>query len=238
MHPDYLKTVANVTWYEDTNLWVTSTRVTLDNIWYFASRTSPIYRARRMNATGSLPIDLPALREQDIIFMPNAKTYLSENSGDWARHFLQVATGLKSPRVEHPLTEWGKLATTASVQCFRNVVLTGAFGFVVRTVACWAYLPLLSLLSLQLVVLLAACCLLLVACWVLLVAVVAVVAVVVAITVIVFDVIVFAVDCDRAGLCRLYPERGAFSWRAIQSSHLSLLHTCCLSLLGLLLVGP
>ena len=34
MHPKYLDTVANVTWNDDTTLWVPGKNVPLSNIWY------------------------------------------------------------------------------------------------------------------------------------------------------------------------------------------------------------
>ena len=92
VHPKYLNTVPNVTWHEDTSLWVTGNKVPIDNIWYFASRTSPIYVARRFNRTGSLPFVLPPLRENDVIFLPDSSGYNGEDSKDWCRTFFQVCS--------------------------------------------------------------------------------------------------------------------------------------------------
>ncbi len=52
VHPSYLATVPNVTWVDDAPLWVTSHSNHLDNIYYFASRATPIFKARKLNATG------------------------------------------------------------------------------------------------------------------------------------------------------------------------------------------
>ena len=90
VNPKYLDTVPNVTWNDHVSLWVTANKVPLDNIWYFASRTSPIYKARRSNRTGSLPFVLPPLTEQDVIFMPDPTGYLGEDSKDWCQNFFQV----------------------------------------------------------------------------------------------------------------------------------------------------
>lgn len=52
MHPDALLSVPNVTWVDNAPLWVTSHSNPLDNIYYFVSRVTPIFKARKLNATG------------------------------------------------------------------------------------------------------------------------------------------------------------------------------------------
>ncbi|MFY7872568.1 MAG: hypothetical protein ACOVQL_09345 [Limnohabitans sp.] len=52
MHPDALLTVPNVTWVDNAPMWVTSHSNPLDNIYYYVSRVMPIFKARKLNATG------------------------------------------------------------------------------------------------------------------------------------------------------------------------------------------
>ena len=122
----------SVEWHNDTSLWATAINSQLDNIWYFASRTSPIYHARRLNATGALPFVLPSLTEKDVIYYPRVGSLYTNQSRDWASAFLRVTTGLQHPHVEHGNSDWGRSITPKSVKCFKNVAITGAFGHVVR----------------------------------------------------------------------------------------------------------
>ena len=133
MHPEYLATVPTVTWYDDTSLWLTSAYVHLDNLWYFSSRMSPLFKARRLNESHGLPFSLPPLRPHDIVYMPDAMKYTSAASGEWARAFLTTATGVRQPRVEHDGSAWAAPLNSANIACFRRAVLTGAFGFVVSS---------------------------------------------------------------------------------------------------------
>jgi hypothetical protein len=132
VHPTYLDTVDNVTWHDDVTLWATAVNSPLDNIWYFGSRVSPIYKACRLNASDALPFTLPPLRAQDILYMPGPGSLVTEQSREWSQAFLEVSTGLRSPRVETPSTQWTKSLSPRSVQCFKRAVMTGAFGQVVR----------------------------------------------------------------------------------------------------------
>ncbi len=134
MRPEYLSTVATVTWYNNT-LWATGTNVVLDNIWFYASRMSVFYKARRLNDSDALPFPLPRFGVDDIVFMPTAYTYVSEQSQDWAKHFLRAVTGLESPRVEFQRpagSTFVEALTRDNIACFKDVIITGAFGFVVR----------------------------------------------------------------------------------------------------------
>ena len=57
---------------------------------YFASRVSPLFRARILNSTEGLPFVLPSLGPQDILYFPDASGY---NSGDWNKQFFNIAVG-------------------------------------------------------------------------------------------------------------------------------------------------
>ena len=134
-HPDYLDTVEKVTWYDET-FWATATRIQLDNIWYFASRHSVMYKARRRNESNAMPFHLPRFGTGDIVFMPDASTYYSEYSSEWAKAFLEVVSGVVNPRVEHGKSEWTKALSRQNVACFKHAMITGTFGFVVRVSLC------------------------------------------------------------------------------------------------------
>jgi hypothetical protein len=46
---------------------------------------------------------------------------------------LQI-TGLDAPRVERPSTPWGQALNDKNVVCYREVVMTGSFGYVLPDV--------------------------------------------------------------------------------------------------------
>ena len=133
VHPDYLSSVEHVTWHNDTSLWVTAHNSPLDNIWYFAARMAPIYKARRLNATGALPFVLPSLTEKDILYMPNRQPLLSQQTQNWSRAFAEVVTGLDVPPFESATTPFGQTLDKSHVKCYKRAVLTGAIGYVVRS---------------------------------------------------------------------------------------------------------
>ncbi len=134
VHPTYLDSVETVNWLNDSALWAPAVNSPLDNIWYIGSRLSPIYKARRLNATRALPFTLPPLRENDVIYMHNAPALETEQSREWSQAFLEVATGLSKPRVETPKTPWGAALSPKNLQCWKKAILTGTFGQVVRAV--------------------------------------------------------------------------------------------------------
>lgn len=133
MHPDALLTVPNVTWVDNAPLWVTSHSNPLDNIYYFVSRVTPLFKARKLNATGGMPFQLPPLRESDVIYMPTY-TRPHRTGGPWCDAMLQAVTGLDAPRVERPSTPWGQALNDKNVVCYREVVMVGTFGYVLPDV--------------------------------------------------------------------------------------------------------
>jgi hypothetical protein len=46
---------------------------------YFASRMTPVYRARLLNVTGALGMPLPPLRDTDILLMPFYAAYVTQH---------------------------------------------------------------------------------------------------------------------------------------------------------------
>ena len=129
----FTATHRNVTFVHDKALWITAHSMGVENIYYFGSRATPLFKARRMNDTGSLPFTLPPLTHDDaLLYMHSSLSYLAPDSADWCHHFFEIATGLTAPVVHHSESPWVQQLNADNVMCFDRVVLTGAFGFVVR----------------------------------------------------------------------------------------------------------
>ena len=79
---------ANVTWWRGRSMWITSHTVPLFNIWYYSARLMALYRARRLNATGSLGLQLPPFDADDVLYIPSPREYHFEST--WERDFTQV----------------------------------------------------------------------------------------------------------------------------------------------------
>jgi hypothetical protein len=68
--------------------WLSGNSVPLSNIWYYSSRVTPWFEARRLNASGMLPFVLP---RPDTILMG---TTASRISSDWHQHMLALSLGI------------------------------------------------------------------------------------------------------------------------------------------------
>ena len=120
---------ANATWLEGRSLWVTSHTVPLFNIWYYAARIMPLYRARRLNATGTLGVTLPPITAADMLYIPSPAEYHRQST--WESVFSSVVTGVSDVRLEFSDTDFMKQWTGRNLMCVRNAVVLGTFGFVV-----------------------------------------------------------------------------------------------------------
>ncbi len=119
----------NITWLEGRSLWVTSHTVPLFNIWYYAARIMPLYRARRLNATGTLGVTLPPITAADMLYIPSPSQYHRQST--WESVFSSVVTGVSDVRLEFSDTDFMKQWTSRNLMCVRNAVVLGTFGFVV-----------------------------------------------------------------------------------------------------------
>jgi hypothetical protein len=121
---------SNATWLEGRSLWVTSHTVPLFNIWYYAARIMPLYRARRLNATGALGVALPPMTAADMLYIPSPKEYHQHST--WESVLSSVVTGVSDVRLEYSDTDFMKQWTGSNLMCVRSAVALGTFGFVVR----------------------------------------------------------------------------------------------------------
>jgi hypothetical protein len=123
----------NITWLEGRSLWVTSHTVPLFNIWYYAVHIMPLYRARRLNATGALGVTLPPITPADMLYIPSPAEYHRQST--WESVFSSVVTGVSDVRLEFSDTDFMKQWTSQTPMCVRNAVVLGGLGFVVSNVA-------------------------------------------------------------------------------------------------------
>jgi hypothetical protein len=95
----------HVEWENDLTAWLLPFTVILDNIWFFATRTVPMFDAIRRNASS---VDY-----------------------DWHNNFRQALLGFDG-RVEYSDGEWWSQLSSTNVRCFRRAVATGPMAYVVR----------------------------------------------------------------------------------------------------------
>ena len=123
---------ANVTWWGDRSMWITSHSVPLFNIWYYSARLMPLYRARRLNATGQLGVTLPPLSANDALYVPSDAQYHVDST--WEQLFTDVVTGVRGmPRqyLDSPLIQ--RFKSPEQLLCMKSAVVLGAFAYVVWT---------------------------------------------------------------------------------------------------------
>ena len=117
-----------VTWHNGT-LWRLPIHINLSNLWFWASRVTPMYRARRMNATRIMNPVLPPLDSGDLIYVPMKE---EDFSGEWMQAVLRLASGGKASVVYGDSDgSWGKQWNDKNWICFKHVVGTGTYGGVV-----------------------------------------------------------------------------------------------------------
>jgi hypothetical protein len=117
-----------VEWENDHTLWQLALSERLDNIWFYATRTIPMFYAIRRNESGSLPFDLPRFGPDDILFAPQKGEYFNK---EWHNNFRQALLGFDG-RVEYTDGEWWSQLSSTNVRCFRRAVISGVFPYVVR----------------------------------------------------------------------------------------------------------
>lgn len=117
-----------VTWSSRT-VWRPALDFPLVNIWYFSGRVMPLYTVRRMNASGLFDTPLPPMGKGDMLYMaqPAAR---EKYAGGWHQEVLKIATGGDIPMVTTG-DPWAQQWTPSNLVCFKNVVMTGAYAYVV-----------------------------------------------------------------------------------------------------------
>jgi hypothetical protein len=118
----------HVEWENDLTAWLLPFTVILDNIWFFATRTVPMFDAIRRNASHSLPFDLPRFGSEDVLMVPQQRGSVDY---DWHNNFRQALLGFDG-RVEYSDGEWWSQLSSTNVRCFRRAVATGPMAYVVR----------------------------------------------------------------------------------------------------------
>lgn len=120
-----------MTWLpDDTSLWITGHHVPVANLWYFSSRMLPLYRALKLNSTGTLGMHLPPLSSQDYLYMPLPEEHVRVPWLELLDRTVMATTGTSSPRrvyADSPfVTQWN----LTNLVCFKHAVATGAAGYV------------------------------------------------------------------------------------------------------------
>ena len=130
LHPSAIfNSEVTVAWEGSRTIWVPALDVGLANIWFYATRMVPVYKARVMNEEGWFHPPLPSLGPGDMFFYPKEggrRKYRRE----WHQNMQTVVTGGEAS-VVYAGEEWHTQWSPNNQVCFKSAVFTGATAYVV-----------------------------------------------------------------------------------------------------------